>query len=411
MRKLNVGFLYVFILVLELIFVFIRKFSPEIYTLFDAIEKIIPVLLAPVAILAYKHCTSKVKIAVLLYLAYLLWGVIVSIINNATWSVIFYQLFHETKFLLICLPVFYFNFEFKYEETIRVLLKFIVIASIALVIFQVLLPSVYEIIFPNGGHHEKGFVFDMIVDRNVGIFWHPSQTGYFSLLLIITLFRSGLNEITDKPLMILSFLLLVSSIQRLEFFVLTLVLALMLVSNGNDRVKNTLCNVSVPILTLIVVSCLFFFSDYIYFASLELGSPRMIMYSESIFYLEQTLFLGAGWGTIGSHAAADLTSAYLYSDISDSWWWSEGRFLYDSFWPHVIGETGILGCVLLLSSLGTFVWALNLNGGKILFLAFIVTTFMSSNIQSIFFLVVLSFFILLMRSSDHKHFTEKPNYT
>ena len=132
------------------------------------------------------------------------------------------------------------------------------------------------------------------------------------------------------------------------------------------------------------------------------NSPRMVYLVESLFTLVDSRYLGAGWGTIGSHAAADVANVYEYNSMKDIWWIKLGQYFYDTYWPHVIGETGLPGFFLLLLSMVFMIRALKRREASLLMFILIMTSSLSSNAQSLYHLTVFGWFIMLLENTVDK---------
>jgi hypothetical protein len=128
----------------------------------------------------------------------------------------------------------------------------------------------------------------------------------------------------------------------------------------------------------------------------------MVYLVESLFTLVDSHYLGAGWGTIGSHAAADVAKVYEYNSMKDIWWIKLGQYFYDTYWPHVIGETGLPGFFLLLLSMVFMIRALKRREASLLMFILIMTSSLSSNAQSLYHLTVFGWFILLLENTADK---------
>ena len=134
----------------------------------------------------------------------------------------------------------------------------------------------------------------------------------------------------------------------------------------------------------------------------KFNSPRIVYFVESLFTLVDSRYLGAGWGTIGSHAAADVANVYEYNSMKDIWWIKLGRYFYDTYWPHVIGETGLPGFFLLLLSMVFMIRALKRREASLLMFILILTSSLSSTPQSLYHLTVFGWFILLLENTVDK---------
>ncbi len=133
----------------------------------------------------------------------------------------------------------------------------------------------------------------------------------------------------------------------------------------------------------------------------EFESPRTV-------YLVESNYWGAGWGTIGSHAAADVANVYDYNAMKDIWWVKLGQYFYDTYWPHVIGETGLPGFFLLLLSMVFMIRVLKRPESSILMFVLILTSALSSNAQSLYHLTVFGWLILLLENTLNKELPHAP---
>ncbi len=76
-------------------------------------------------------------------------------------------------------------------------------------------------------------------------------------------------------------------------------------------------------------------------------SERTILSVEGVGVANQYFPLGAGLGTYGG-AGAQKFDQSLFTELGFSryWWFRQGRFLTDTFWPSVIAESGYFGLAL-----------------------------------------------------------------
>lgn len=84
-----------------------------------------------------------------------------------------------------------------------------------------------------------------------------------------------------------------------------------------------------------------------YFIDLGGASGRSIMTSTSFQIMKDYFPIGTGFGTYGSAAAAENYSPvymlYGFNDIHELASWNPMAFLNDTFWPIIIGQTGLIG--------------------------------------------------------------------
>ena len=244
----------------------------------------------------------------------------------------------------------------------------------------------------------------MLLPRSAGWFWHPSQIALF--FIITTVFfivehRKG-NIKFIFSMVFLSVFFVFISIQRLELFFLCLILlTFWLCRYINLDYRPYLAG---TVFLLFGGVILFIITDESNFWWIldNFKSPRMVYLVESLFTLVDSRYLGAGWGTIGSHAAADVAKVYEYNSMKDIWWIKLGQYFYDTYWPHVIGETGLPGFFLLLLSMVFMIRALKRREASLLMFILIMTSSLSSNAQSLYHLTIFGWFIMLLENNHNQ---------
>ncbi|MEM7562439.1 MAG: hypothetical protein AAF353_05225 [Pseudomonadota bacterium] len=325
----------------------------------------------------------------------------ISLAQNKGLKIIFVQMYHEIKFFPMILLFAVVRCDDRWRARTHRIIKPIVLATFVLILFQIAAPGLYDSVFSNGGHFEKGLIAGMELPRLVGWFWHPGQIALFFMIIVVFYlveYRKG-NVSYVFSMIMTSILLVIISIQRFELFILFIVLMTFWVGrylNFDYR----------PYLALVVVGffgfgMLYVISDQNHFWWLinHFNSPRIVFLVEGLFTLVESDYLGAGWGTIGSHAAADVAQVYDYNAMKDIWWIKLGQFFYDTYWPHVIGETGLPGYFLLLGSMFFMVLALKQREASMLMFILIMTSALSSNVQSLYHLTIFGWFIMLLESN------------
>lgn len=92
-----------------------------------------------------------------------------------------------------------------------------------------------------------------------------------------------------------------------------------------------------------------------YFIDFADASPRAVMTTTSFRIVKDYFPIGTGFGTYGSAAAAENYSPvymlYGFNDIHELASWNPKAFLYDTFWPIILGQTGFLGTISYLAAL------------------------------------------------------------
>jgi hypothetical protein len=222
------------------------------------------------------------------------------------------------------------------------------------------MPSIYDAIFPLGAHHGSFFTASGdALTRTAGIFWITGLLAFFSalasgffLIKIWKLDASKLNYIY----LVLSLLLLISTLSRGEIssFILAAAISyLFFISNKKIRHINLIFMFAV-IAGIVVTN-----TDFIERGLVEIGfnetaagltlSPRAKMMSASLSEANENFPLGAGLGTLGGQAAVVYDSDLYYKHgFQYQWYFVQGLFLTDTYWPKIIAESGWLGALFLL---------------------------------------------------------------
>jgi hypothetical protein len=241
----------------------------------------------------------------------------------------------------------------------------------------------------------------MLVPRLVGWFWHPGQIALFFTITTVFLISEHKRQKVKLifPMVLISVLFVVIAIQRFELFILLMVLTIFWIC----RYINIDYRRYLALIILLLFGCgiLYVISDKAHFWWLleKFDSPRIIFLVEGLFSLVESNYWGAGWGTIGSHAAADVANVYEYNEMKDFWWVKLGQYFYDTYWPHVIGETGLPGFFFLLFSMFFMILGLERPGASMLMFILIMTSALSSNAQALYHLSIFGWFIMLLEST------------
>ncbi len=386
---------------LEVFFLFIKKVDGTIYGVFDLVEKLYPILAIGLLVAFMKpRLNRNWWIALMLYSGYLLYGILISLANQKGLKIIVVQLYHELKFFPMIFVFAMARCDQRWNSRTLVVIKFLIYMTVLLILFQLAAPGAYDAIFKNGGHFEKGHIAGMLLPRLVGWFWHPSQIALFFLISAIFFlheYKRGTIRL-GFSLVMLCVIFVFIAIQRLELFILFLSLLTLLFHRYLGFNYRPYLALVVGLLFLFVLFYLVSDKDNVWKLLEDFSSPRMVFLVEATFTLFESNYLGAGWGTIGSHAAADVARVYEYNAMKDIWWVKLGQYYYDTYWPHVIGETGVPGFLLLLSSMLFMLLALNNPKASLLLFVLLLSSAMSSNLQSLYHLTVFGWFIMLFEN-------------
>lgn len=392
---------------------FLWKVSASLYAPFDLISKLFPIIA-----LALLFGFMRVRLnfywwaAAVFYLLYLFYGVLISYLNGKGVKLILVQLYHEIKFFpLVALFGLCLGSE-RWIEVTRKIVVFITIFSLPLVALQLAVPGIYNAIFPDGGHINIGYLGPFIFQRAAGSFWHASYLVMFSTIafvFVVALFRRGVIE-RPTPYLIALTILLILTIQRFEWMLHFLVLIVLILRRYLDfdfRVYLTYLFAAIFLTFFFVV-----ISDSANYWSIyeNFHNERTEFLFHAFWELDGSGYLGAGWGTIGSHTAKDIADVYQYNEMKNLWWVQENKaYFYDTYWPHIIGETGIPGFVFLVLSMTMTLRALKSPEAVLITFVFFLTSALSSSTQDLMFLVFNGWFIFVLENLERFHSVKRTN--
>ena len=391
--------------ILEIFFLFVKKIDGNVYGIFDAIEKLYPIIAIMLLIAFMKPRLSfHWWMALAFYGTYVLYGILISLAQQKGIKIILVQLYHEMKYFPMIFLFSVARCDDRWAKWTLKIIKPIIIFTVVLILFQIAVPGGYDAVFKNGGHFEKAHIGGILLPRLVGLFWHPGQTALFFLIAAVFFIveyqkrniKFGFSMVT------LCVLFVMLSIQRFELFILFVVLMAFWFRRYIHLDYQPF--LSALIFILFAGGILYLISDQAHFWTLieDFHSPRTVFLVEALFTLVDTNYWGAGWGTIGSHTAADVANVYEFNSMKDIWWVKLELYFYDTYWPHVIGETGLPGFFLLLLSMVFMIRALKSPEASILLFVLILTSALSSNAQSLYHLTVFGWFIMLLEN-DHNN--------
>ena len=389
--------------ILELFFLMVKKINMTLYGPFDLFEKLFPIIAIGLLVAVMRpRLNYQWWLSLAFYLGYLAYGVLISIANQKGMKIILVQLYHELKFFPMMMLFAMAKLEYIWvARTIKVI-KPLIVLCILLIIFQAGAKGAYDSVFSSGGHFEPGHLAGMLVPRFVGWFWHPGQSALFftlaAVLISVEYHRGNLRY--GHSLIFICIVFVFVSIQRLELLLMFMALMALKVQRAFNFDYRLILALTVFCFFTWLISYLTLDKDNVWYVLDNFNSPRVIFLVEAVFVLFDSNFWGGGWGTIGSHAAADVAKVYEYNAMKDLWWIKLGQYFYDTYWPHVIGETGIPGYFLLLLSMTFMVCALKRPEASLLLFLLLLTSALSSNAQSLYHLTIFGWFIALFESDQ-----------
>lgn len=383
---------------------FLWKLSATLYSPFDLGAKLFPIIA-----LGLLFAFMRVRLnfywwaASVFYILYLLYGVMISYLNGKGLKIILVQLYHEFKFFPLVALFSLCIGKYFWINLTKNIVYIIIYISVPLIFIQISMSGLYNSIFPDGGHINMGFIGPLVLSRAAGSFWHAAHLAMFSTISVvffIALYRRNLIERCAPSVIILT-LFIILTIQRFEWLLHFLVLFIFWIRRYIDfdfRVYLTYF-----FMALFLTFFFYVISDSNnYWAIYEnFYNERTEFLFHAFWELDASNYLGAGWGTIGSHTAKDIADVYQYNEMKDLWWVVENKaYFYDTYWPHVIGETGVPGFLFLVLSMTMILRALRSPEAVILAFVFFLTSAFSSSTQDMLFLVVYGWFIFVLENLE-----------
>lgn len=387
-------------------FIYTKKISPVLYDVYFLTEKILPFLAIGIIILKKKFLDKNVRKILIISGILLLWGSIVSIVNLKPLAAIFYQYYHELKFPLtiILASIATVKSRILNERNIIIFITTIATFSTIDIIFRIISSGAYDNLYSNGGHFGHGDFGEIGILRHSGIFWHSSQLAFFSCISLIYLSKNidNRNYYIRRIAILLSIFCLFETKQNFEIISIMLV-AILIIFNRYGFISNKIIKATAYVSILLCIVILPFIFQLLGLNLLQINdAPRFVFFQKAYEIFSNSNFMGAGWGTIGSHAAADITHAYNDIYWQGYWWIKEGLYSYDTYWPHVIGELGTFGILIVTVLMVTTLDLFKSTESKLIILYLIFTSLSTSNVQSFFYLVTCLVFVSSIESEFRK---------
>jgi hypothetical protein len=305
----------------------------------------------------YKLRFSKsLKCCILFFGIYASLGLL-SNINNATdFLPAWVQLFLDLKIFALILLLYYTGKDVDISKWMINFSKIILIFNIPLLIFQFLDPDAYFSVL--GGKFERSGGLQIgshIYQRGIGVFWHPSQLAIFTCFTIYVLLQLKVKKIW----IVLASAQLLCTFQRQEIFTLIvgLLLASMMFPIG-ERAKMRPVKILFSTVLLVIFGYTFVsilsesLSDYVSMDFRGSDDPRIVFFVKAFPLATGNFPLGNGFGTFGGYSAF-LFDSSLYHRLGFDYyyWYREGAFMTDTFYPHILAESGYIGCICYIFSI------------------------------------------------------------
>lgn len=319
---------------------------------------------APVAIVATwqrLRWTAGERIFVVMFFAYLVWQVLVSMFGRSSLIGAGYQFATNLKPFLLLLLGFTLAWRPATESVFWFVVRWAWLYLGALVALQIIAPGTFLAHF--GGNLQVDRTPNPLMPfltRMQGPFGHSSVLATFSIQFVLfAACRAWVLRSWRYVLVMVPYLLLAAlSGQRQEIFVLVVVALVLWVSiryrMGLFRMAwlATLgCAVAVAVLWPLLGDNLQN-EVSLWRSSGAVGAEgvRSALYDAAAAIANDFAPLGSGLGTFGGPGAVRFDqSLYVEMGIGRFWWFQRGLFLMDSIWACYIAELGWLGAAWLLA--------------------------------------------------------------
>lgn len=258
--------------------------------------------------------------------------------------------FLSIKFLIL---IFAFTTIRLNESTTGFLIKcIVVIADIAIIvaIINMLFPELYLSIFPWGYTESR-----LGIIAPSSIFEHPGTYGWFLMITASYYYvkYSTENNKQDLRKFLIYALFAIFSMKAKVMISLMVTVVMGNIISGKSKV-----NIKKIILSLLVVAFIaiifhdFLIYTYVHYFTAQNGmTARGALNMNSILIALDYLPLGVGFGKFGSYYAGVNYSEYYYQFGMDNIYGlypNNPMYATDTFWPSVIGETGMLGVIVFV---------------------------------------------------------------
>ncbi len=347
---------------------FLSKFQFSNYIpFFKNIDELALLLLARIAYVGFQRIqTNRDWQPIFFYFTgYITLGLISAVLNNVLFLQLVVQLTISLKIIYIICVIVGLNDACSLLQNYIKLGKFILVSSLFLVIWQFIAPSLYDSVFSNGLHRGSMlFSAGERLSRGAGVFTHPGQLAVFAASFTITLFFIHFSHNTNmvkhiRFWLIFSLTILLLTFSRLEIAatIIAISFTLLVTVKGKNRIiKYYVGIISIGgIFSLSFPLLSFYYQQYSNVGGFSSSAdPRTVFFFKSIQIANDYFPLGSGLGTYGGFVAASYHSpVYLAYGFQQFYWYRAGHFLADTFWPHILGETGYIGILFYALTLAT----------------------------------------------------------
>ncbi|HSC80639.1 MAG TPA: hypothetical protein VLC08_09810 [Chitinolyticbacter sp.] len=280
--------------------------------------------------------------------------------GRSTPTALVYQALYDVRVLLLLLVAGAFAQQYRMLVTrIDKLALVLLLLLLPFVLVQSVLPDLYSIVFPFGDGAANPFL-PFLPARAKGFFVHSSVLAQFAVFFVfwnaIQIWFRGERSAQSMLVLLGYIVVLVLSGQRQETMAACAALALLWVFAPGGRLWPRLTTAVLVLAAGLAAALAVAGGDAIYALAREWGlvanawvwEPRAVMYQFGIKLANEYWPLGSGAGTFGSVGAAKFDQRlYFELGFMRFFWFVEGKWLMDTYWPHIFAEGGWIGLGLM----------------------------------------------------------------
>lgn len=324
------------------------------FSIFSIIDELVVVLVAIFSIFAKKPAIKKQRMLLTcLLLLFAATGILSCIIHsNYTVVALLSSCFLSLKFWILLLAISRFNSNKKLIEVVynSIFLAEAIVITIALV--NILFPAIYHSVFTSS---IEMYRFGL---RSIcSTFDHPGKYGWFMLFCAIAHLSKYHSNRSKKELIriIIAVIACVLSLRTKVIMGVIFCLAayFFIVNRENIRkqIKKILVFAVVIMCILIPLHKVIEKTYMLYFTDKEGYSVRQALADNSVKIAKEYMPIGVGFGKYGSWYASKNYSEYYYKYRMSRMYGlmpNDSSYATDTFWPSLLGETGLLGSLLYI---------------------------------------------------------------
>jgi len=345
--------------------------------IFNQIEELLMIFLLPLAFKGLRYFLSIRlwgRLSIVSFIVFLFLGILGGLLSDVSIKAMILQLLLELKVIIVLLAFIgagHPDWIFKHFLPI---LKGLMLISIPLILFQFTWPDTFDAVFPTVAQGKFHLTGGQALHRAVGTFRHSGLLAFVSSSMAALFFiRMKVYGFKKKSLFwfLIAVVLLVTTLERQEIAGFFLLLPLLWLIMHRTRIigfkfVSATCMALVGL--IVIYPLLPTIIEYLHFTIVKMSllHPESSNAARVVFYFWGTVIaikyfpIGYGIGGFGGHAA-NIFNSPIYAKLGfhNYPWYKERMFMTDTFWPHILGETGLFGVfayLVFIGSLIPFLW-------------------------------------------------------